>query len=187
MFDWFLSQDGIDRVIFLTCLTSGLMFFATGIILWLKRNRRSSFRRNQIGVFSPFGLFCFLCVSSLGALLAYSLSAISWASLVLGIFAGAVETLACIRLFNKLRQIYQGHDAVCPVVLTDLIGKTGIVHQTVPPRNLGDGAVRVGVDGETHTFEAIHLQSAPLMTGTMVRITQVQDDKLVVEAIDEKR
>ena len=62
------------------------------------------------------------------------------------------------------------------------LGLTGTVYIPIPPKGQGEGKVNVTVQGQLRELSAVTTESDMLKTGTVVRITDLRGDTVVVEA-----
>lgn len=65
--------------------------------------------------------------------------------------------------------------------LSDTINKTAEVYLTIPANKNGKGKVLVSVRGSTRELEAMTEKEIEIKSGTVVRITRVDSDILIVE------
>jgi membrane-bound ClpP family serine protease len=66
--------------------------------------------------------------------------------------------------------------------LDKAIGQTGEVYLTIPPNAQSSGKVIISVNGSVHELEALSL-THEIKTGSKVLVTQIEDQKLIVEVL----
>ena len=67
--------------------------------------------------------------------------------------------------------------------IEDTVGKTADVYLTIPAKNEGKGRVQVSVKGAIHELDAITNSSESLKGGSVVKVTAVKGNVLVVENV----
>lgn len=102
--------------------------------------------------------------------------ALGFVSFFIGIFFIAIFFLV-MKMLMKLAEDNSFN-------IESVIGKTGDVYTNIPAEKAGKGKVFVSIKGSTHELDAITLSKEMLKTGTIVKITGLNGNTLVVEAIN---
>lgn len=67
--------------------------------------------------------------------------------------------------------------------IQSLKGKTGEVYINIPPEKTGKGKILISINGSTHELDAMTLATEMLHSSTMVQVTSIENELLLVAKI----
>lgn len=118
---------------------------------------------------SVFGWVGIICISSGMPTLAGG---------AVGLVCGLVMMFVVAKIVQASRKLAENGI----LNMRNAIGETATVYVTIPPKNGGNGKVTMRLQGRFGEFDAVSNSEEPIATGTLVLVTDVRGDELVVEA-----
>ena len=119
----------------------------------------------------------FLTVFGWSSIVAISTGSDEAISLIVGLALGLLAMFLVAKMVQATRKLAE-NGTLNP---RNAIGESGKVYLPIPPKGQGEGKVMLEVQGQLHEFEAITLGPDTLKTGSMVRVTDLRGEALVVE------
>lgn len=141
--------------------------------------------RAETGFFSIRGILSFLSIGAWAAIVAYKATSSYWLAFCIGGAAGLLTMFLTARCFQRAAKLQKDHE----VDLKAVIGGSGDVYLTIPPRGEGKGKVSIVMqDGKIRVFNAIAYEDNKISTGKTVRIADVlESELLLVERIQTEK
>lgn len=120
----------------------------------------------------------FLTVFSWSAIVSISTGSPATQSILIGFVLGLAAMFLVAKLVQASRKLVE-NGTLNP---KNAIGESGKVYLPIPPNGKGEGKIMIQVQGQLTEFSAVTYGKDTLPTGTVVRVTDLLGDLLVVEA-----
>jgi len=191
MKDFFLSMDFNQQFYWYVAIGASVIFIIQTIMTFVGADSDTGidadFDGNLDGGGAPFQLFSLR--NLVNFLLGFGWAGVSLYNtignkVILGIVAVAVGLLFIAMFFVVMRALLKlSEDNTFK--LEDAIGKTGDVYMTIPAGKSGKGKVFISVKGSTHELSAITSGKEEIQRGTLVKVTGLEGNLLVVSLLTE--
>jgi len=123
------------------------------------------------------GIVTFLTVMGWSSIVAISSGTPGFISIVVGIVLGFLAMYAAARLLYASRKLVESGT----LDMKNAIGESGRVYIPIPAQGKGEGKITLQLQGRYIECDAMAFGEEILPTGTVVRVTDVRNDILVVE------
>lgn len=186
MKEFFSSMDPTQQVYWYIAIIASVIFIIQTIMTFIGADADTGmdadFDSNLDGGDHPFQLFSlrnlinfFLGFGWTGASLFYSIGN----KVILGIVAFVVGLVFIGVFFIVIRALMKlSEDNTFQ--LEETIGKTADVYMNIPASKSGKGKVFISIRGTTHELSAITNSSELIKNGSIVKVSQIEGDTLVV-------
>jgi len=132
-------------------------------------------------MFTLQGIITFLMVTGWSAIASISAGAKPSLSILVGVALGLVAMYAVAKLIHASRRLTENGT----LDVRNAIGNSGKVYIPIPANGRGEGKITMYVQGRYAECDAVNMGDEMLKTGTTVRIVDVRNGVLVVEADEE--
>ena len=185
MMDFFNQFDPLLRMFWFIALPASLIFLVQTVMTFLGTDAGDGLDADFDGDFSgadgPFQLFSLR--NLINFLLGFGWSGVSlWNSFenkTLLIFIAALIGLVFLFLFfiiiRQLNKLQENNS----FSIQNTLNKSGTVYISIPEGKTGAGKIQISVKGSFHELNAVTLGES-LPSGTVIRVTEVLDDNLIV-------
>ncbi|NDW17413.1 serine protease [Dysgonomonas sp. 216] len=189
MKDFFLSMDSSQQVYWYIALAASVVFIIQTIMTFVGADTDTGidadFDGNLDGAGSPFQLFSLrnlvnflLGFGWAGVTLYNSIESQFWLGVV-SFLIGAAFIAMFFVVMRALLKLSEDNS----FKIENTIGKTADVYLTIPADKKGKGKIFVSVKGSTRELPAITTAKEDLKAGTLVKITELEGDVLVVSPL----
>lgn len=187
MKEFFASMDTSEQFYWYIAIAASVIFIIQTIMSFVGADADTGvdadFDGNLDGMDHPFQLFSFRNLvnfllgagwagvslySSINNKLILGVVALFFGLLFIGIFFIIMRFMMKLAEDNTFR-------------IENTIGQIADVYVTIPPSKSGKGKVFVSVKGATHELSAITCHNESLRNGSLVKVTGVEGDTLIVE------
>lgn len=199
MSEWWEALTALEKGLYLVAIPSTLIFILQAILLLIGIGEGGS-GIDDIDVgpdltdalddgsnpmdFDTFRLFSVQSVMAL--LCVFSWTAVSMlhndcsvpVTLVVALLAGVVMMFVVSWLIHSMKKLAQNGT----MEINNALGATGSVYLRIPPKGQGIGKVNVMIQGQLQEMDAVTDGEEAIPTGASVRIVDVRNSQLVVEA-----
>ncbi|MBQ2867746.1 MAG: NfeD-like protein [Firmicutes bacterium] len=132
-------------------------------------------------MFTLQGIITFLMVTGWSAIASISAGAKPSISIIVGVILGIIAMYAVAKLIHASRRLTENGT----LDVRNAIGNSGKVYIPIPANGRGEGKITMYVQGRYAECDAVNMGDEMLKTGTTVRIVDVRNGVLVVEADEE--
>lgn len=140
-----------------------------------------SFDGEGLNLFSIRGIVAFLTIGGWVGFLLASFGIQDWITIVVSIAAGLIALFG-IALIMKAFMKLQSNGSMD---MNNAVGKTATVYLRIPPKGEGSGKVTLTFGGRFVEADAISEDDRSFAVQTLVKVTGVLGDELIVAAADE--
>jgi len=132
-------------------------------------------------MFTLQGIITFLMVTGWSAIASISAGAKPSISIIVGVILGIIAMYAVAKLIHASRRLTENGT----LDVRNAIGNSGKVYIPIPANGRGEGKITMYVQGRYAECDAVNMGDEMLKTGTTVRVVDVRNGVLVVEADEE--
>jgi len=129
-------------------------------------------------LFTLQGILAFLCVFSWSGIALSKTALPILFSLMLATLLGFLFMVLIATLIHYMSRLTDDGS----VSIHSALGRSGTVYLTIPPRGAGHGKVNITIGGHFYEYDAITDSEISLPTGSHVRVVDVREDVVMVEA-----
>jgi membrane protein implicated in regulation of membrane protease activity len=99
---------------------------------------------------------------------------------IIGILSGFLAVMLMLWLMNKIASLK--HDGTLQI--KNAINKNGTVYLPIPPSRSGTGKVQIVIQESTRELDAITDQNEAIATGTLIVVSGIKDNLLIVNPVN---
>lgn len=184
--DFFENLDPLLRTFWYLAIPTSVIFAIQSILTFIGLDATegldTDFDGNIDGADEPFQLFSFR--NLINFLLGFSWSGISFYDVIsnkgLLIAVALAIGIGFVALFFLIIKQLMRFSENNSFNIQNTLNKTAEVYLTIPANRLGHGKILVSVNGSIHELVAITEEVSDILTGTLITITQIENDNILV-------
>ncbi len=185
----FNQLDPTLKTFWIIAIAASLVFVIQTILTFVGADAadgiEADFEGDLSGADAPFQLFSLRNLTNF--LLGFSWSGIAFYNTIGNVFllvaicvlVGALFVFAFFIIIQQVQKLAEDNS----FKLTDTLNKTAEVYLTIPANKAGKGKVMVSVRGAFHELDAITENHAAITTGSLVKVSALDNNLLVVNPI----
>jgi len=189
MFDFLENLEPMHRIFWYVALVASLIFLLQTVLTFIGSDAHdginADFDGNLDHADAPFQLFSLR--NLINFLLGFGWTGVAFFQsvgnkyflLVLAVLVGIAFVMLFFFLIRQILKLTEDNT----FKIENLKGKTGDIYLNIPANMSGKGKIQISYNGSSHELSAMTRSEEPLLSGTTVKVSEIEDNILIVSKI----